>query len=166
MTGAFQIKKQLDGGVQELIEMKAKTVLAVGDPVSVDTDGNLKAFATGEQIFGVNNSQIAAPEFYEQVDIDAIDATHQLTVLINPIKKDRTMIEVEPVTAITTQAAMDALMYDHFDFGTAGDAAKLVNATPVVIASADATVVDFMKYTAKNGDLTFNPIVKMLNATY
>jgi len=157
MTGLFQIKKQLDGGVQELLGMKSKVVLNVNDPVTLDTDGTIVKYASGDALLGVNNSEMVAPEFYNQADLDAI-ATTAVETLINPAKEN-TMIEVVPAVAITTQAAIDALIGYKADFDAN---LKLVTTA----AGTDAQIVDFIKYTAKDGTLTFNPIVKALIRTY
>ena len=156
MTGTFQIKKQNDGGVQELIEYNTKDILAVNDPVSFDTDGTVIAYAGG-QILGVNNSQMVAPEFYSQTDLDAV-ATTAVKVLISPVKQGVTEVEVVPSVAITAVATIEAVIGHKLDFV----ANELVLGTP----GTDAQVVDYMVYTAKDGTLTINPIVILLDAVF
>jgi len=157
MTGIFQIKKQNDGGVQELIELDTKVVLNVNDPVAFSTDGTIKAYASGDEIVGVNNSEMVAPEFYEQVDLDAVGTT-PLKVLISPVKHN-SLVEVLPSVTITDEATIKA------EIGTKVD----LNASLEVVlgtSGTDAQIVDYMKYTAKDGALNINPIVKFLSTQY
>jgi hypothetical protein len=158
MTGTFQIRKQNDGGVQELREYNSKVVLAVNDPVAFSTDGTLKAYATGDEILGVNNSEIVAPEFYSQVDIDAI-ATTPVKVLISPVKQDESEVEVIPSVAITAVATIEAVIGHKLDFNVSNE---LILGTP----GTDAQVSGYKVYTAKDGDLNINPIVTFLDAVF
>lgn len=158
MTGVFQIRKQNDGGVQELREYDSKVVLAVGDPVSFSTDGTIKAYATGDVILGVNDSQMIAPEFYEQADLDAI-ATTPVTVLVSPIKQDESEVEVVPAVAITDEAAMKGYIGLEYDFNVS-------NELVMTLAGTDARVSGYKKYTAKDGTATFNPIVTFNTAVF
>ena len=155
MTGTFQIRKQNDGGVQELREYNTKVTLAVGDPVAFSTDGTLKAYATGDEILGVNNSQMAAPEFYNQSDLDDI-ATTPVKVLISPIKGGESEVEVIPSVAITAIATIEAVIGHKLDFNASNE---LVLGTP----GTDAQVSGYKVYTAKDGSLTINPIVTFLS---
>jgi hypothetical protein len=158
MTGTFQIKKQNDGGVQELREYNTKDVLLVGDPVALDTDGTVIAYGTGDEILGVNDSQMAAPEFYSQTDLDAI-ATTAVQVLISPVKEGESEVEVLPSVAITAEATIEAVIGHKLDFNVSNE---LILGTP----GTDAQVVDYMVYTAKDGTLTINPIVIFLDAVF
>ena len=158
MTGTFQIRKQNDGGVQELIEYNSKVVLAVNDPVSFSTDGTLKAYATGDELLGVNNSEIVAPEFYSQVDIDAI-ATTPVKVLISPVKKGESEVEVLPSIAITAIATIEA------EIGTKVDL-NVSNEVVLGVAGTDARIIDYKVYTAKDGTLDINPIVVFLTTVF
>lgn len=157
MTGTFQIKKQLDGGVQELVELNTKDVLAVGDPVSFDTDGTLIPYATTLSIAGINNSQMSSPEFYDASAITAI-ATTPVKVLINPVKSE-TFVEVIPSVAITAVATIEAEIGQTAAFNAG---LELIVGTPGV----DAQIVDYMVYTTKAGVLNINPIVKLLKTVY
>ena len=158
MTGTFQIRKQNDGGVQELIEYNSKVVLAVNDPVSFSTDGTLKAYATGDEILGVNNSELVAPEFYNQEDLDAI-ATTPVKVLISPVKKDESEVEVIPSVAITSVATIEAEIGLKRDFNVSNELVLGADGT-------DARIVDYKVYTAKDGSLTINPIVVFLTTVF
>jgi hypothetical protein len=157
MTGTFQIRKQNDGGVQELYNAATNVVFAVNDPVSYDTDGTLKAYATGGQIFGVNNSEMVAPEFYGQTDLDNI-ATTAVDVLISPVKLE-SQVEVLPSIAITDEATIKAVIGHKLDFNVS-------NELVLGLAGTDAQVVDYKVYTAKDGTLTINPIVIFLDTVY
>jgi hypothetical protein len=158
MTGKFQIKKQNDGGVQELREYNSKVVFAVNDPVSFDTDGTVKAYVSGEEILGVNSSEMVAPEFYSQTDLDAI-ATTAVKVLISPVKKDESEVEVAPATPITDVATIEAEIGSKVDFNVSDQVV-------VGVAGTAARIVDYMVYTAKDGSLTINPIVTLLTTVF
>ena len=157
MTGTFQIKKQLDGGVQELLELESKVILAVNDPVAFSTDGTVVAYGTGDEIVGVNSSEMVAPEFYNAADLTGIAVT-PVKVLISPVKSSSN-VEVLPSVAITTEAAAKAEIGLLRDFNASN---KLIAG----IAGTDAQVVDYMVYTAKDGTLNINPIVKLLITQY
>jgi len=157
MTGTFQIKKQLDGGVQELLELSTKDVLAVNDPVSFDTDGTLIPYATTLIAVGVNSSEMASPEFYDAADITNIGTT-PVKVLISPIKHNSN-VEVIPSVAITSEATIIAEIGQTAAFNSS---LELIVGTPGV----DAQIVDYMVYTAKDGSVTINPIVKLLITQY
>jgi hypothetical protein len=154
MTGVFQAKKKLGGGVQELTEQLSKVAHAVNYPVSYSgTDGTVVAYATGDEIYGLNQSQIVAPEFYDQVDIDAIAST-PLTILVEPVTH-LTQIEVIPSVAITVEATMIAEVGTKVDFNVSLEA---VLGTP----GTDAEIVSYNLYTNADGTININPIVRML----
>lgn len=158
MTGAFQIRKQNDGGVQELREYETTSVFAVGDPVGSDGAGNIIAWVSGAELLGVNDSQMVAPEFYSQADLDNI-ATVALPILISPIKERESEVEVVPSVAITNESAMKAEI---------GSLCNINGSNQIVVGvlGTDCQIVDYKKYTAKDGSLTFNPIVVFTNTMF
>lgn len=157
MTGTFQIRKQNDGGVQELMEASTNVEFDVNYPVSFSTDGTIVAYASGSELLGVNNSEIAAPEFYEQTDIDDI-ATTAIKVLVSPVKEN-SLVEVLPSVTITDADTMAGYIGTKCDFDAS---LELVLGT----VGTDAQVLDSKTYTAEDGTLTINPIVKFLSTVY
>lgn len=157
MTGTFQIRKQNDGGVQELINASTNVEFDVNYPVSFDTDGTLTAYASGAEIFGVNNTEFAAPEFFSQDDLDDI-ATTALTVLVSPVKSN-SLVEVLSSVSVTDEDTMKGYIGSKVDFN-----ASL--AAVLGTAGTDAQVMDYKVYTATDGTLTINPIVKFLSTVY
>jgi hypothetical protein len=105
---------------------------------------------------------MAAPEFYNQTDLDDI-ATTAVKVLISPVKHNSN-VEVLPAVAITgtmaeALAIIEPVIGHKLDFNAG---LEIVLGTP----GTDAQIVDYMVYTAIDGAVNINPIVKLLITQY